>query len=313
MRIIDLKPGTEINAAYLVVHKRLQPFKDPSKGRYLALQLADSTGKIEARIWDKAEELAEMFAIEDIIQIIGKVEEFNNQHQIVIMSLKLIPEHEIDPANFIPTSHKDLDKLKEQFKSKIETIKEPNLKELFNQLLKNQDLMDNFYKAPAAKLVHHSYLGGLLEHTLEVAEICENLVNLYPELQRDLLITGALLHDIGKIEEFKYKRVIDYSNQGRLLGHTVIGFRIIENITKNIAHFPADLLVGLEHLILSHHGELEYGAPILPQTLEAIALNQADLLSSKLKQAQQIIQNDTDPENQWTNYDRLLGRFLFKG
>ncbi len=308
----DFQPGDRVRTTLLVLSRRLVPFRDPTRGNFLHLSLADRTGTVQGRVWDRAEELYAMVSDEDLVDVQGVVEEYQGSLQLIVEKLKKVPEEKVDPFDFVPSTEKDPEAMMAELDEIIGSLSNRHLLALLDGWFNAEPLRGQFMLAPAAKQIHHSYLGGLLEHTLEVVHLADALVGLYPSLDRDLLITAAILHDVGKLREFKYRRAIDYTDRGRLIGHTVLGYELVMNRVRELEGFPSSLAMHLGHLILTHHGEMDYGAPIRPQTLEAAALHHADLTSGKVKQFAQILAGCADGER-WTAYNRLLGRFLYKG
>jgi len=304
--IADLKDQSVVNSQFIVYKKQLRNFKN-KPGKYLTFVIADKTGQMDANVWDRAEEFASRFEEEDIVLLEGRVESFNDKLQLRVANL--YKSHEYDIDDFLPKTSKDVDELFNFIKSV--NIQNRYLKSLLESFLNDQEFVSLFKKAPAAKSLHHSYLGGLVEHTYEVIKICEVVCQLFPQIDRDVLLTGAILHDIGKMKELKFTKVIDYTDEGRLIGHVVMGEKIISERMDAIDGFPKELKMRMSHLLLSHHGEYEWGSPKRPKTLEACTLHYAENLDAQVNRFIQLIEKGKDKS--WAEYDKLLERHIYIG
>lgn len=321
--VADFRVNETVETALMVAGKRLVPFRDQSKGRYLALVLLDRTGQIEGRAWESAEELAGGCDVGDVVQVSGVVEEYRENRQLRLTSLRRLNEGDFDLTDFLAVSPKDRTLMAERLDALRASVRNPHLAQLLALFFDDPEFRRAYLEAPAAKRIHHNYLGGLLEHSLEVAELVETVAAFTPGFDRDLALTGALLHDIGKIQEYQCRPLIDLTDEGKLLGHTVIGCEMLRDRLRRVEGMPRRLAVQLEHLLLAHHGELQWGAPVLPQTLEAAALHYADLLSGRVKQYQQVAAAGAPGGAEdgagaaglgsWSPYDSLLGRSLYLG
>ncbi|MDI6871935.1 MAG: HD domain-containing protein [Bacillota bacterium] len=323
--ISNFRVNEPVDTALMVAEKRLVPFRDQAKGRYLALVLVDRTGQIEGRAWENAEELANGCEVGDVIQVTGVVEEYREVRQLRLTSLRRLTESEIDLGEFLAVTPRDRQAMEERLDALIASVRHPGLRALLTAFFGDPQFRRAYSEAPAAKRVHHNYLGGLLEHSLEVAELVEAVARFAPEaeggLNRDLALTGALLHDIGKVREYRYRPLIDLTDEGKLLGHTVLGCAMVRERAAALGPevVAPEVVLELEHLLLTHHGELEWGAPVLPQTVEAAALHYADLLSGRVKQYQQVAAGASPGEGGgriaglWSPYDGVLGRSLYLG
>jgi 3'-5' exoribonuclease len=305
----DIKVDDRVNGLYLAKMKRLAITKkgDP----FLSLSLADRTGDIEARMWDRAEEYSSIFVEGDILDVEGHAGSFRDQVQVTLSSLR-VAEERVDPTLFLEATSRDVNKMMTALKQMAKEIRNPYLKELIGRFFADRQFVAQFRKAPAAKGFHHSYIGGLLEHTLSVCEMIRSVAEHYPELDRDLLWTGGFLHDIGKTRELKFDITIDYTDEGRLLGHLALGVAMIDEMLSGMKDFPQDLSMLLKHLILSHHGEYEFGSPKRPKFLEAFALHLIDDLDAKVNGLGRFMERDQQ-EGDWTDYNRLFDRYFFKG
>jgi len=306
----DIKPGEMIEQPFLVQAKQLRTQRNGAF--FLDLELADRTGVVPAKCWDATTELFESFAEDDFILVRAQGETYRRRLQLVVLDLKLIDPAEVDPADFLPATKKDVDELAARLSELVEGIENPHLNALLTAFFEDEDFRSQFSQAPAAVSIHHAWLGGLLEHTLAVAELAVALAERYPNLNRDLLVAGAILHDVGKIEQFDYSRSFRYTDAGGLLGHLPIGMRMVEQRAAELEDFPPDLLDQLSHMILSHHGEYQYGSPVLPATAEAMALHYLDNLDAKLVAFDQALLRDQNPQANWTDWNRIFERRLFK-
>ncbi len=311
-KIAELTVGEKVTATYAVRDKSLAPFKS-KPGQYLSLTLGDATGEISARMWDNAEEAAALFQTGDAILVRAKVEEYRGQKQLVIEKLKKAEQDAHQKAELLPQSPRDLDALRGQLLESVAEVKEPHLHAVLEAFFGDEEFLERFCAAPGAKMLHHSHVGGLLEHTMGVVQILETVAEIHPELDRDLLIAGGLLHDIGKIEELEVGATFEYTDAGRLVGHIVLTDRMVMEAIEGIEGFPEELANRLTHLLLSHHGQKEYGAPVLPMTAEACALHYADNLDAHVQYFSQVVQDGAGSGNRWSDYQRLFDRYIYIG
>lgn len=295
---------------FLVLKKEVKETRE--KKPYLNLQLADRSGSIEARKWDAKPHLCESFNKDDFIRIKGVVETFNNILQIRINEMSSIAHDQVQMSEFVPCTEKDIPKMMNELGQIIKTIRDPYLSRLLQAFFSDKTFCKMFSTAPAATQYHHAYLGGLLEHILSVSQLAVSFSSHYPEIKRDVLITGVILHDIGKIRELSYERSFQYTDEGLLTGHLISGVLMVYEKAMTIDGFPSELLNVLFHLILSHHGEYEWGSPVKPGTPEAIALHYLDNLDAKLHAAKKAINEHKDPNSSWTDYVKMFERRLFK-
>ncbi len=311
--IIDVRPGERVTGFFLVRHKQLEPFRDRSKGEFLTLMLGDRTGQLLARVWEGAAELAETFEEGDLVKIAGDVEDYLGRTQIIVNKLRRANEGEYDLADFLPATEKNIDELWAAVQAAMASLRDPHLSALVRRFYDDADFRARLSQAPAARRVHHAYLGGLLEHLTEVLALCEAVLRLYPTLNADLLRTGALLHDVGKLREYAWERDIDYTDEGRLIGHIVIGAEMVSRAMEQLPDFPEELRLRVQHMLVSHYGRYEWGSPVRPQTLEAIALHHIEELNAQVNRFQSLLAARREPGQAWTDYDRLLGRQLYAG
>ncbi len=278
---------------------------------YLYLELGDKTQTIGANVWENFENLFKTIQSGEVVKVQGSMDDYQGNPQIKITSLRnLKPEEKITPEDFLPKSKRDLSEMKKEIKNRIEKVSNPFLKQLIKNIFFG-DNFEKFIKSPAGKSWHHSYLHGLLEHTLEIIKICDLMCDIHPEINRDLLICGAMLHDFGKTEELGSSVSFDYTDKGKLLGHIVIASMIVNEEAKKIPNFPDDLKNLLLHLILSHQGKLEFASPVVPKTLEAITLYQADELSAKVNAYKNALSMNSISENKWTKFISLAATDLY--
>ncbi|MFA3783735.1 3'-5' exoribonuclease YhaM family protein [Melioribacteraceae bacterium 4301-Me] len=305
----EIKPGEEI-ILFLVVDKiELKTTKGGNP--YLNLELRDKTGSISAKLWERAEETYSQIMPNSIVKIAGKMEEFNGNPQIKIEKIRPAVESDgISFEFFLAKSNRKLEEMINELNSFIESVKNPFLNKLLVTVFSGKTL-EKFQTAPAGKGWHHAYIHGLLEHTIEIAKICELMCTFHKELNRDLLISGALLHDLGKIEELTYQTFFDYTDKGKLLGHIVIAALEVQQAIDRINDFPEELKEQILHLILSHQGKLEFASPVEPRTLEAITLYQADELSAKTNAYKLAIAAEKNKDVSWTKYLPLAETSLF--
>jgi len=305
----DFKVGNRI-ADFFVLRKK--ELKEYDGQKFLKLELGDKSGRVDAVMWDDAEKFYPRAEVGNIIQVKGSVTTYKDSMQIKLESFKKA-EGKIELSDFLPTSEKDVEELFSKLKEIAFSVENRYLKALLENLFDDSALMEKFKQAPGGKLWHHSYLGGLLEHTLRVAQICQKASDLYELVDRDLIITGALVHDIGKISQYSTTGFIDYSDEGRLVGHIVSGYEMIARRIEKIKDFPEKLSLKLRHLILSHQGQLEMASPVVPQTLEAIILHHADEMDAKAGAFTHIIKRDKYKNKEWSDFVPLIQRFIYFG
>jgi len=303
--IEDFKEDDHIIDHYLCKQKLSQ--KSKSGKTYLSLKLQDKTGAIDAKVWELTKDI-QNFEENDFIKVDGIVVSYQNDLQLKVGKIRKSMEGEYDPANYIPTTEKDIDSLFSQIKDYIQTLHNPLIRQLIeNVFIKNAAIREAFKVHSAAKSMHHNYMGGLLEHTLSVVQICDFLAPRYKFVNRDLLIATAMLHDIGKIYELSPFPSNDYTDDGQLLGHLIMGDALIKEESEKIPGFPHQLQSLLRHSILAHHGEYEFGSPKLPKTIEAFILFSADNMDAKIKMYETMIAGNST-NSPWAGYHRMLER-----
>lgn len=320
VKMLQQKPIKELQNKEIVDHffllKKIELRQTKTGRDYLSLEFGDKSGSIAANFWDGFEEFQSSAVQGSIVKIKGYVESFNDRLQLKIERARVsIQKDKVNVSDFLQTSERNITEMQNEFWERIEKIKNERLKELLELIFTSEgsfgeERFQKFSFAPAGKSWHHSYICGLIEHTLEIVKICDLMCDIHPELNRDLLITGALLHDIGKIEELSYETAFDYTDKGRLIGHIVMAANWIENACQKIQNFPDELKTLLLHLVLSHQGKLENASPVEPKTLEAIALYHADELSAKTNAYKTLIQQESS-EATWTRFHSLIGSSLY--
>lgn len=306
----SVKAGDKADDVFVLYEKNLAQKKDGSD--YLNITLSDRTGKIKGVLWDNVGKIAAGTNAGDYVHVKGNVSEYKSILQVVIKSMETIPPDSVDPSDFLPATGRDIDSMFKQLAGLSDSIKEKNLRELFTAFWNDGEFVEKFKKAPAAKKMHHAYIGGLLEHTLSMAVLAERIAGHYSGLDRDLLIAGTILHDIGKIREFEYDIKIDYSDEGRLLSHIVIGLGMIDEKIREIKEFPDTLALMLRHMIVSHHGTRDFGSPEPPKTIEAVLLNYIDEIDSKISGIREFMDSGEGAGN-WTSYHKILERHFYTG
>ena len=310
--VSDLRVGERVVGYFVDKRKQLEPFRDRSKGEFLTLVLSDRTGDVLARVWEDAPALAETFAEGDVVKVAADVEEYLGRTQLIVQKLRRAEEGEYDLADFLPATEKNVDEMLAAVQAQVQRIENPHLLALVKLFYDDKDFVAKLAQAPAARRVHHAYLGGLLEHLTEVLALCDAVLALYPAINADLLRAGALLHDVGKLQEFTWDREIADTDEGRLVGHVVLGDEALSRALAQLPEFPDELALRMRHMLLSHHGRYEWGSPRRPATLEAIALHQVENLSAQVNRFQLLL-GARSPGEAWTDYDRLLGRQLYAG
>lgn len=308
----DIKPGDKIASSFLVAEKNMAFSQKGSA--YLNVRLKDKTGEIDGKVWDNAAALDQVFKKGDIVYMEGRAQTYRNALQISIITVKPCAPEDVDPSDYLPVSKIDSTAMFQDILAYIDAISSEPIKKLLTAFFYDEKTADLFRRAPAAKGFHHIYLGGLLEHTLSVVRLLDHAAKHYPPLNRDLLIAGGILHDIGKIYEFSYDGLIAYSDEGRMIGHLVMGVEMIDKKIEAIPDFPVQLALELRHIILSHHGEFEFGSPKRPKTLEALVIHFMDDLDAKVNAFESFVAADAaNADSDWTTYNRFFERYLYKG
>ncbi len=279
---------------------------------YLTLKLMDRSGEVEGRVWDRVEEFSAGFEKDDFVLVKGKASVYLGKMQLVVQELVRVSDEKVDIGDYLPVAERKPEEMVADLRSRVDSLRDPYLKGLMKAFVEDGEFLADYQTAPAAKTMHHVYLGGLLEHSLAVADLAEGICRRYPGLNRDLLVTGALLHDVGKVAELSYERAFDYTDEGKLLGHIVMGVELVEEKIRQVPGFPPLTRTLLKHLLLSHHGQYEFGSPKRPKTLEAVILNFLDDLDSKINGVRRHLDREVGREGSWTSYHRLYDRYFFR-
>ena len=309
--VSDLIPNERVDQAFLVKSRQLRTARNNTL--FIHLELADKTGTIQARMWNASQAVYDTFDENALVKVKGMTELYQGNLQLVIDAIRPAPACEADISDFLPVTQKDVNELLEKIMQTIDTVKEKHLKALLDAFFADGDFVEKFKKAPAAVDYHHAFIGGLIEHTASTLEMGILAAEHYPELNRDVLLTGIILHDIGKVNELAYDTGFSYTDEGGLVGHLVGGALMIEDKVREIPDFPKELLDLLRHIVLSHHGVYEYGSPKLPMTTEAMAVHHLDNLDAKINAFHRIITSHPGEKERWTNWARMFDRKLFKG
>ncbi|MFN7920554.1 MAG: OB-fold nucleic acid binding domain-containing protein [Bryobacteraceae bacterium] len=309
--IAEFQSSQIANGIYLVLHKDIRS-KKGSGDPYLSLVLGDRTGDIEAKMWDNVAPVMETFERDDFVRVKGLPQIFQNRMQFTVHTLQRVSEDEVNPSDFLPASKRDPEEMFAELRGIVAGMANPHLRALLSAIFEDPDIASRYKRAPAAKTIHHAWLGGLLEHVLQLCGLCRVVAPLYPAVDADLVLTGAMLHDIGKIEELSYQRTFNYTDNGQLLGHIVIGLRMVGDKIRQIPDFPPRLRTLVEHLIVSHHGEVEFGSPKTPMLAEAMLLHHLDNLDSKMECMRGAIERDKLVEGNWTTFIPSLDRPVLK-
>jgi len=308
--VSDLKPNQVVSSIFLVHVKDVRQKK--SGDPYLSLLLGDRTGEVEAKMWDNVADVMATFDRDDFVKVKGLLQIFQNRPQLTIHKMARVLESEVDFADYFPASERDPLEMFAELRAIVAGVENAHLRDLLNAFLDDQPLARMYRTAPAAKHVHHAYLGGLIEHVLSVCHLCRAAAAHYNFVDLDLLLAGAVLHDIGKVAELTYERSFGYSAEGQLLGHIVIGLRLLNEKIQRFPDFPHKLRVLVEHMIVSHHGELEFGSPKVPLFPEALLLHHLDNLDSKMECMRSMVARDRHVEGCWTGYNASLERAVLK-
>jgi len=307
--VSDLTTEQNIIMFVLVCEKEIRSTKEGKP--YLRLELGDRSGTIEARMWDQIEIVTRDVEREDIVKIQGRVEIYRGKPQLSVQQMRKAKPEEIDLADFLPSTKEDVEKLYKQLLVEADSIKNPWLKKLNSEILSDPAISARYKRAPAAKVMHHAYLGGLLEHVVGLCGLAHQIAEHYPELDLDLLLTAAILHDVGKLDELCYDRAIGYTTGGQLLGHIVMEIETVARAIEKIEGFPPALKTVVQHLLISHHGQYEFGSPKLPMIREALVFHYMDDLDSKLAAARAALATESGDED-WSAYSGALQRKFLK-
>jgi len=309
--LADLKDRDAVDSVFMVKEKTMAMAKNGKP--YMNLKFMDKSGEMDGKLWDKVDELDKAFQKGDFVQIRGTASLYMGKMQLVAKEVKRLEEEGVDLADFVPVSAVPLAAMQAELAQVVASLTNPHLKGLMESFLADQQFMAGYCKAPAAKGMHHVYLGGLLEHSLAVSRLVDAVVPLYAGLNRDLLVVGALLHDLGKVAELCYERAFEYTDEGRLIGHITIGVEMLTERIATLPDFPRELAMLLKHMLLSHHGQYDYGSPKRPKTVEATILHYLDDMDSKINGIQAHMARETAQGTRWTGHHRLYNLYFFTG
>jgi 3'-5' exoribonuclease len=297
-----------ITSTFVVVAKQIKPKKTGEP--YLALTLGDRSGQLEAKMWDNVDDVLNAFEQDDFLKVKGLINKYKLRFQLTVHKLRKLGESEIDYSDYLPKTTKDIDELWQSLKTFVDSFRNPHLKSLVQAFMADPEIAAAYRNAPAAKTLHHAYIGGLLDHVVSLFRSCDLVCKNYPQIDRDLLLTGAFLHDIGKIHELAYNRSFSYTTKGQLLGHMIIELEMLQAKLALLPGFPEGLKTLVEHLIISHHGQYDFGSPKLPMFPEALMLHYLDDLDSKLEAMRSHFEREAALDSPWTSYNASLGRPL---
>ena len=301
----DLAADQVITGFFLVHEKEV---RNTNTGKpYLRMELGDRSGSVEARMWEQFEACAKTVNRDDFVKVHARVEIYRNKPQLSLQQFRLAKPEEIDLADFLAHTPFDVEEMYRQLLSDAEGIKNPWLQKLVLKILRNPEIEARYKRAPAAKVMHHAYLGGLLEHVVGLCGLAKLVALHYPELDVDLLLTAAMLHDVGKLDELCYERSVSYTTEGQLLGHIVMELETVAKAMEEIDGFPAKLKTVVQHILISHHGQYEFGSPKLPMIREALVFHYLDDMDSKVAAVRSAMTIESG-EEQWSAYSGALGR-----
>lgn len=305
-----MKVGDKVEKV-MVVAKKVR--RDFTGGKFLLFQFSDMEGVLKGVLWEPADDIERGILVDDIVRVSGEIQEYQGSLQLRIGRIEKLAEGEYDPSLFLPASNRPIEELYDGILKTIAGVNDENIRALLQAMFEETSFRKRLLRAPAAKGWHHSYVGGLVEHINDMMQLALRSADIYPDVDRDLLIAGVLLHDLGKIEELSITNHIDYSDSGRLLGHITLGVAFLEEYLRRMEGFPPELGLKLKHMIVSHHGLLENGSPIVPMTLEALLLHYIDNLDAQVRGVSQVLEKSSNRDSSWTEYVKLLNRYIYKG
>lgn len=306
----QIKERDRVSSIFLVRDKITAMAKNGKP--YMTLKLMDSTGEVEAKVWDRIDELSSHFNADDFIRVEAKASVYMGKMQLIVQQLEKVADESVDIGDFLPVSSRSAEEMRNELDQMLDSLENPYIRDLLRSFFDDPEFYRLYSRAPAAKSMHHTYIGGLLEHSLAVAALALDVAKRYPQVDRDLLISGAMLHDVGKVQELSFDRSFGYTDEGKLLGHIVMGVQMIEDHVRAIPGFPAELSMKIKHLLLSHHGQYDFGSPKRPKFLEAVILNFIDDLDSKINAVQLHVEKEQQ-DHGWTSYHRLFDRYFYMG
>ncbi len=288
-------------------------WRDSVNGRFLLFQFSDKEGPLKGVLWQPTEEIDRDIQINDVVRIKGEMKQYQGAFELHVGSIVKLGEKEYDAAQFVPVAAEETSDLLREILAAVSSVRNEHLRALLDRIFADEEFKPGFLKAPAARVWHHSYIGGLAHHVRDMAAIAMRAAEVYPEIDRDLLLCGVLVHDLGKVQELEVTNRIDYSDCGRLIGHIVLGVEFLDARMREIEGFPTELSLKLKHMVASHHGSLEHGSPVVPMTIEAILLHYIDNLDAQARGALQVLDKEPARSGRWTEYVKLLDRFIYRG
>ncbi len=314
--ITELPPQCQLDQTFLATHKQLRPNRNGQL--YIQVELADKSGTITGRLWNASDDDFGGFEDGDYVRVEGHTQLYSGSLQLIIASIERADPRTIDESEFLVLSKHDLVRLEAELNAILATITSAPLKALADELLADGPLMEAFRRTPAGVKHHHAYAGGLLDHVVNLLRLADRVAPLYPALDRNLLLVGVLVHDIGKTQELESLQGFSYTDVGQLLGHVLLGLEIVDAKIRGIEartgqRFEPEAAMRVKHMIASHHGQYEFGSPKLPMTLEAMALHHLDHLDAKMAGTIQLLQNEATAEDGWTQYQQSQGRKFYRG
>jgi 3'-5' exoribonuclease len=312
----QLRDGDNLDDIYLVTDKQLRANRNGNL--YLLLELRDRTGGMSARLWNSGDHVARGFDPGDFLHATGKVQLFQGSLQAILNTIDRVEPQKVELTDFLPHTEQSIPKLMERLKGYLLRLANHHLRALAECFLIDDDFMRGFTTCPAGVKLHHAYVGGLLEHVVSMMDAADKLLPLYPGVDRDLLLMGVFLHDAGKTRELTYARAFGYSDEGQLVGHIPIAVEMLTEAAARVPDLtgepvPRELMLRLHHMILSHHGELNYGSPKVPMTPEAMLLHLIDLMDTRMHMVLRELKEDRNNPSAWTPYNANLGRRIYKG
>jgi len=306
----ESKAGERVERIMVVARKS---WRESVNGRFLLFQFSDKEGQLKGVLWQVPEWVDREINVNDVVRVQGELKSYQGNIELHIDRIEKLDSGDYDQSLFLPVSSRPLEVMYSEILTVISEMNDPFVKKLLEAIFLNEGFKRSFLVAPAAKSWHHSYMGGLLEHTYDMMRLAMRVAEVYHEADRDLLLAGVLLHDIGKIQELSVTNNIEYSDAGRLMGHITIGVEFVDEYIRGIDDFPDELAVRIKHMILSHHGTLENGSPVLPMTVEAMILHYIDNLDAQVRGTLQVLSKESDRRSRWTDYVRLLDRYIYRG
>jgi 3'-5' exoribonuclease len=307
--VSSLQDGQAVTTHFLVCVKEIRSTREGKT--YLRLELGDSTGRVEARMWSGFDAMAASFERDDFVKVQARVENYRNKLQLAIEKIRRAEESEVDPADFFPHTKENVEEMYAKLLEIVASVGNRWLRQLLDSVVQDPEIVPRLKRAPAAKVMHHAFYGGLLEHVLSLCNLCRVVLSHYPEANADLLLSGAVLHDVGKLKELSYDRSIGYTDEGQLLGHILIEYEQLTKKIDAIEGFPPELKTLVLHMLISHHGQYEFGSPKLPMFREALLLHYLDDLDSKMAAIRSALDSD-EGEGNWTGFNGALARRILR-